>query len=326
MTKRETPVFELYKTMMHNTEDEVRALGGKNTKKVTRKQMLQDTAKYEPHFMESLNFILMAEEYYWARTSKRVLLPESSEIFERLLNAEYTMGSAEGFALPFSSFSVAMPAGFKHQDIILPPFLVTYSAYEESDFRVVHPFCDYLKVHRPDVKTEECTPGSYGLSISYREPGTSAYVRSLITDDDLPHILESKTPEECHERIGNYDHLQRLIHMSPTDRKIQFWLLKLVSAIGIYNIATAGHHIQEGFPGKRLPALIDKDPSQMIFMSYLSTADKEEIKPALKGPAVAITSESLESSWHFNQRDLTAHNDEDGEDNPFGLYFASGGQ
>ena len=326
MSKKDSPVFELHKLMMHNTEEGIRALSGKGAKKLTRQQMIRDVAHHEPHFMESLNFIIMSEELLWSRRSKRVILPETPEIFERLLNAEYTMTSAKGFNLPYSSFTLAMPAGLKHRGIELPPCLVDYGPYEQSDARVIHPFCDYIDAPRSDVHIEDCTPGAYCLSITYREAGTMAYARAMISDDDLPTILESTSPQECRERIGDYEKLKRLVEMNDTDYEIQYWLLRLVSAIGIYHVATSGQHLHEGFPGKKPPTLINKDPSQMILMSYLSTAASTEIKPAIKQPVLAKQTPSLDSAWHFNQSTGSSYDEDEADDNPFSLYFASGGQ
>jgi hypothetical protein len=164
------------------------------------------------------------------------------------------------------------------------------------------------------------------LSITYREAGTMAYTRAMISDDDLPTILESKSPEECRERIGDYGHLKRLVEMNYNDYQIQYWLLRLVSAIGIYHVATSGQHLHDGFPGKKLPVLINKDTSQMIQMSYLSTARGSEIKPAIKQPPLAKEPEILPTAWHFNQSERTSYAEGEEEDNPFNLYFASGGQ
>jgi hypothetical protein len=325
MSKKE-PTFELYKTMMFNTEEGMRAIGGKNVKHMTRRQMIQDVAHHEPHFMDGLNVLIMCEEWNWARTSKRVLFPESTKIFERLLNADYTMSSAKGFNLPYSSFTLAMPSGLVHDGVELPPCLVDYGPYEKAESRLIHPFCDYLGMPHSKVNIEDCSPGAHCLTITYREEGTLAYVRAMISDDDLPGVLESKSPEECSDRIGDYGHLNGLVAMNDRDKRIQFWLLRLISAIGVYHVATSGQHLHEGFPGKKLPTLLHRDPSQPILMSYLSTAQESEIKPALTHPK-HDKRETEPSAWHFNQNDRSGYTEDDSEadDNPFGLYFASGG-
>jgi len=323
MKKAATQAFELYKLMMHSTEEGVRALSGKEAKKLKRQDMIRDISRCEPDFLNSLNYVIMAEELAWVKKSQRVIMPENLAFFERLLNAKYTMKSAKGFTLPYMTFILAMPEGLVHNGITIPPCLVDYGPFEKAEERIIHPFADYLDMGRPAVKHQECSPGAYGLSITYREAGTLAYARAMAVDDDLPKIISSSCADEYRENIGEYGVFERLTQMNDTDYEIQYLLLKLVTSIGIYNLATGGSHLHEGFPGKKMPELIGRDPAQMIRMSYLSAAETSELKPA-EVEVVQPEHLSHEPAWYFNQDTGSAYDEADrgGHDHPFGIFFS----
>lgn len=283
--------YQFHPSMFYTTETNLRRMIGGNLKGVSRREMIQDISRSEPYFHTSLNFIVFSEDLAYERSAREVVLPEGPEIYHELLQAKYTMNSAKGFSLPFSSFVLCMPKGFEMEGVEIPACLVTYGDYRSSPEKIIYPFSDYINAPRPQVGLSESSENSNYLSITYLEPGTISYARVMAVDDDLPKILSAETPEACRDAIGDYGFFDRLTSMNEKDMIIQFYLMKLVSSIGIYLIANQQQGLKSGFPGKLPPKFLDRDPSFSIRMNTL--LNKPPIETFAEKPQAA--------RWHFSQ-------------------------
>lgn len=283
--------YEFHPSMFQTTEEYIKRSVGRAFKGTKRRELIQDISRSEPNFFTSLNFVIFAEDLFFERSDRQVIIPEGPEIYQELLKAKYSMSSAEGFSLPFSSFVLCMPTGFEVEGVTLPPCLVNYGNYESSAERLIYPFVDYLQAPRPKVNLELASPGANALSITYKEIGTHAYSRVLAVDDDLPAIFSAETPQACREAIGDYGFFDRMVKMDEKDIIIQFYLMKLVSSIGIYLLANQQQGLKQGFPGKTMPKLVNRDPGFAIRMNTLLN----------KPPMVNTPEDNTATRWHFSQ-------------------------
>lgn len=282
--------YLFHPSMFLTTQEHMRRLVGRDMRGISRRQLIQDISRSEPDFNTSLNFQIFAEDLHFERSDRNVLIPESDHIFKELIRAKYSMTSAKGFCLPFKSFVLCMPEGFEIDGVAIPPCLVNYGKYENAPQELIYPFCEYLDLPKPQVNLESASPGANALSITYKEQGTIAYARVMAVDDDLPGILSADTPDACREAIGEYGFFDRLVNMSEQDTIIQFYLLKIVSSIGIYLLANKQQGIRSGFPGKTVPRLVGRDPKFSVRMHTL-----------LNKPPVEDNFDIHQSRrWHFS--------------------------
>jgi len=298
MMSKKALTYRFHPSMFYTTQVNLRRMAGKAITKVPRRELIKDISRTEENFMSSLNFAIFCEDLHFERTNRECLIPEGPEIYRDLLGAKYSMNSAKGFTLPFESFVLCMPEGFEVEGVELPSCLVTYGNYREWAERIIYPFADYIDHPRPIVNFDEVSENANCLSLTYLEPGTIAYARILAVEDDLPAILSAETPEACREAIGDYGFFDRLVNMNEKDTIIQFYLLKLVSSIGIYLLANQQQSIRAGFPGKTVPKLLDRDPAFQIRMNTLLNKPPQSSTPEFSHP----------TRWHFSQDERPDYN------------------
>lgn len=289
-------LFDLYPRMMERIVNEMKqSMPSKERKSMTPKQMIKVLIEYSPELLHSLDFLIMAEEFFWERNGSNAIFPESSAVLDNLMRAKYQMDSSEGFALPFDSFFMALPHGYSYNGVRLESFMVTMVPYLRSQDYTIFPFCDHYGIPRPKgVRHDESPENARCISITYRDPeNKSAYLRALQTEDKLPLILKCETADEFGKVIGNYHGKVGVIGLNDNELKVQFTAMKLVAALGVYNMATKGDRLAPGFPGKQEPKIHNRDRDSKFFYSTLKNAIPTERTEVIK--------DAFYRTWHFRQ-------------------------
>src|SRR5690606_30901508 len=176
--------------------------------------------------------------------------------------------------LPFPSFVLAMPHGYTFMGTELPSLLVTIMDYHSSPETIIQPFCKWIKLSKPmNVGTEQDDPpGTRAISISYRDPKTNAgYVRMLVSERKIPALLNAESLDHFKNIMGHYGEMVGVIDLDEFDLDIQFKAIKLIAALGVYNLATEGQRLKPGFPGQSVPKMVGRNPDITLKMNTLSS-------------------------------------------------------
>jgi hypothetical protein len=290
-------LYDLYPRLVDRIVNDVsKSVPSKERKRMTRKDCIRMVLDYSPNLLHSLDFMIMAEEHFWEREGSHAIFPESDAVLDNLLRAKYKMETSEGFSLPFDSFFLAIPHGYTHKGIRLQSFMVTMLPYLRSQEYTIFPFCKHIGLPQPKgVAHNPASENARCIALTYRDPENNiAYARALQTEDKLPLILQCETPEDFKSVIGSYQGKYGVIDLNENDLQIQFISMKLVAALGVYNMATEGSRLASGFPGKLEPRINNRSKDQRLAFSTLKNASKTEAsEPDAR--------EAFYRTWHFRQ-------------------------
>jgi len=272
--------------------------GGLVSKKATTKECLQRFMEDQPELVGSLEYFILAEELFWRRQGREIIFPHSAEVLESLQKAKFNLGQdgLPGIEMPFKSFMIAFPKGYEPEPgVTLRPILVTWEGFADMIDTVFQPFTRWLDAGF-EAEAGGIGPhkeGERALSIiTCLEPTSLQYMRTLLVESDLPKVLSAQTPEEFRELASDYraGGMEKFMDLEPQDLKAQFYAFRIACAMAVFNQATDGAFLKEGFPDQRAPRILEGD------------ALKQTHHFTLQGtPAVHASPEEHYRSWHFRQ-------------------------
>lgn len=234
-------------------------------------------------------WMVLAEEFLWQQQESITLFPDET-LLRNLATAHYTMDAQAGYTLPFESFILAVPDCFTIGGVNIPSVLVTWMTqhdrYEHAQAALSRHVGRTPKPYRGD------STGRWSLSITYRT-ADHTYARTLLAADDLPALLASRSIKAFKRQLGS---IEGTSDLTGTDAAIQYHTLKLVGAIGIYNLATEGSKLADGYPGGTPPKIDGKTPDQRVrpFTLVNCIPRRPETEPR-------DVQDAYHRSWHFRQ-------------------------
>lgn len=289
--------YEIYSSML---DQQVKAARGFFSRFLPKNASDRDfTAimfQQTPQLAQSLNLHIFAAEHFWIRTGANAIFPESAEVLDNLLRARFQMDAAEGFTLPFESFMLSVPQGYAVDGVKIPSFIVSCFPYQKMAETVIGPFLQYAGFKKPvAVSLDETSEDDVAIALCYKDPTSkTAYARTLVSVSQIPSILANTSNSELSDELGEYSEYLDVVGLSEYDLKIQRIMLRLVAAIGIYNMATEGKRLLPGLPGTQEPKIIGKAPSGGFKFSTLTNS----FPPLREGSAPA---DAYYRTWFFRQ-------------------------
>lgn len=290
--------YEIYSTMLDNQIKHAKLLFKSDLPKhPSDSDVLQIMFKRSPNAMQGLNLHIFSDEFLWLRNGAHAIFPENADVLDNLYRAKFQMDSVEGFSLPFDSFMVSIPQGYKIDRLRIPSFIVSIFPYRKMEDLVIGPFARHAKFSKPvRVGLENGPEDEMAISLCYKDPTSStAYARTLMSAEQIPAILEAETGSDLETNLKPYQNYRGVEGLSDYDLSIQRIMLRLVAAMGVYHMATEGKRLLPGLPGAQEPKLIGKAPLRGLSNSTLSNA----FPPLKKGSHTPA--ESFYRTWFFRQ-------------------------
>lgn len=267
--------YEIYSTMLDNQVKHGKQIfKSVLPKNPSESDVLQAIFRYQPNVLEGLNLHIFSDEYLWLRNGANAIFPESADVLENLYRARFQIDSAEGFSLPFDSFMVSIPQGLKIEGLRIPSFIVSTFPYRKMEELVIGPFARHAKFSKPvHVGLEDGPEDEIAISLCYKDPTSStAYSRTLMSAYQIPSILQAETGTDLEADLKPYENYRNVVGLSDYDLNVQRIMLRLVAALGVYNMATEGKRLVPGLPGSQEPKLIGKAPMRGFTNTTLSNA------------------------------------------------------
>lgn len=299
MSQTKKSSYALYPLLTEKIVSGVRQnLPGKERKSLTDAQVLSDFIRRQPDIQNDHAFYIMAEELFLKAHGSQVIFPESPLVLDNLLKARYVLESSVGFDLPFEAFILAPPRGYAYHGIQIPSLMVNWIVGDGFKDEVLRPFLRYLKVPDEKVSFSEL-PRDGILSLVYRDKSGECS-RTVIYGQDIPVLLNAKTPEQYRMAMISQGLIQSEEDLSEADRDIQFYSLKLVAALGVYHVATRGKKLRTGFPTPQAPRLEGRRPDQQVApVTLINSTPPQANEAEIDG--VEIGRAAHYRSWHFRQ-------------------------
>jgi hypothetical protein len=288
-------LYELYPRVTDFMVNQLKKLMPKSETRRTDADVVREVIRQIPMMMNSLDFLIMTEELYWIKNGGEVIFPESDVVLNNCFKSKFSISTSHGFELPFDSFMLAMPNGYTFMGTKLPALFVNFYDYHNSIDDIIYPFCDWAKIRRPDNVAKEDVPiGSRAISISYRDPETNmGYVRLLVGEEKIPDLLGAENIETFSKIMGRFNNIIGVIEPSTDDLEIQFKAIKLVAALGVYNLATHGDRLKKGFPGQSMPRMNFKNPDLRMSLNTLSSKLPSQLEKS--------SPDAHYRTWHIRQ-------------------------
>lgn len=231
-----------------------------------------------------------SEEYFWLRSGKHIIFPDSKETLEKLQRGKFRVELAKGIRVPHESFVLAMPSDFTLAGFDCPSLLVTAIPAINRFDRLFVPFLKATgtpveKFGKPEHDHD------FFLAINYSlKKDMGAVSRICLPWEKLPDVLRCKNGQEYHNVIGSFDKIKDIplaFDIPDSEQELQFQIVNLLARMFVY-IQASDESLVEGFPSDKS----FKDVPQIL--STMSTG-----KPAAQ-------TFSLSSQEHKN-RPVTAH-------------------
>ncbi|MHD0644684.1 hypothetical protein ACYPKM_03460 [Pseudomonas aeruginosa] len=264
-------------------------------KGATRKELALMLMEQDNFTGSSLNISIRAEEHYWQRMGSRVIFPESTGIIDNLINAKFQFDQITSIPLPCKSFIVAMPNGYKHNGVTIPSFMV--SSYEclKVKEEIYQPYYKSLdKDFDLIIKAPDYKPGAIGVAITFRDMRhDQAYTRVFEQESVFPIALQCENLADFKKALGDAPDSMTNIDMDEVDFTIQYFAMRFVMAMGVYNRATDNDYLVDGFPGGSEPRMNFRNKDLPIKPMALSN------KVAATGKDKGAKPSDHLRSWHF---------------------------
>ncbi len=257
------PQYEIYTSMMDAEIKQVRQLLGTSLDKdASRGAVLEELFRRAPQFSKTLSIHIYAEEYFWLRTGANIVFPASTALLDALHTTPFDKRSADAFRLPFQSFMISIPSGYKIDGLRIPSFLVTCIPYHQTQELITSPFARLANQQKGIfIRLEDSPPDDVSISIAYRDPiGPAAYARTHISTRHIPELLGVEMDVESREQIKRYPNYQDVSDLSEHDMQIQKAMLRLVIGLGAHTLSEKVA-FSAGFPGDREPKMIGRLPA-----------------------------------------------------------------
>lgn len=294
MTQAKKASYELYPMLTQKIVASERDYAGREAKGMNERQVLQRFAKRNPGLSNDHAFYIMAEELHLKDNGSQVIFPESPVVLDNLLKARFTMESHEGFDLPFNSFLLAMPMGYKYAGFQMPGLLVTWIPGKDFASGVLSPFLRLLAIEEGRTSFSDL-PDMGLLSIVFLDRDSKgARSRSIVYGEDLPALLKAKNPEGFRDSMVRLGILRDPDSMDHKEASLQFYAMRLVASLGVYHLATGGKRLKPGYPMASAPKMDGKRPEQPVAPLTLSSCI----------PLDDLGSSERQShfrTWHFRQ-------------------------
>jgi hypothetical protein len=252
----EMSVYKFYSPLTSKTIKDLKKVLDRRSRALSVEQQIAFLIDFDPNMLQTLDFQIFCEERHWRKKGRHCIFPRDAEVIDRLLSAEFEAGQLEALEMPFESFVIAMPNGYKIDGCQIPSCLITWGDFTRSGENVMTPFCDAAGLPRMEHSYPTATDGQKYVSIVYQDSESSKwskmlYSRTTLTTNQFKPLLDTRDLDEFSRIAGNYEKstFNSILANEPHDQIIQYNMLKLVLALAIYNQATDGENLKDGIPG-----------------------------------------------------------------------------
>lgn len=229
--------YNKYRSMTHSMPQLARGLGHmiKKTDYDAAVQLqlshLQSAGLLFGNLMQ--DYILAEEDFWLNRNGCPIIFPHSLDVVESLLESTYAITNPDDFSLPFQSFMLAMPQGFKVNDVEIPTCLVTWIDGEKHLSTTLDGFLARHGYPPSNIQMMDENKGKKTLAI-VAQTRDKQYSRVMCYHDLIPTLLSANSLTEFRELVGNMSDETIAADLDEYDSQQHFVLLKLIASLGIY--------------------------------------------------------------------------------------------
>ena len=207
-------------------------------------------------FLNTLDFAICCEEYYWRLGPRRIIFPKDASVLNMLLQAKFSLSKADGFQLPYDQFILAIPKEYKFAGLTITGVLVSMARNSDEMNEKIDPFIKVCTKGSQSAKTPPGRKGMLTFNFQFSHDPKTTYSRMSVHLEDLPLILSSNRYQELSEALPMFSSKGYAFTESCNDKELQaqYELLKLIASMSVYVMYARSNDrhdiLQDGLPGK----------------------------------------------------------------------------
>lgn len=258
--------YSLYPFLMDDIVRTSKKMDRKNGLKNTKKDrghapVVRDLFQKMPNMAQSMETVVMADEFYWLEHSDRhVIFPQNEDVIKKLLGAKIDLRNTAPIQMPHDTFVLGMPKGFKYKGFELPSVLINWCSPSTRDYIIQQFSKKYIGVQLEREKDKTQFENDFALMVNYRMPdedlnqkmpeasGQLACMRSCAPQTLIPDMLRCEDGEDYKRVLGDFYCYDNAIPLNDYDHNVQYYIMKLVLMIAIYANSFPGA-LSSGYPG-----------------------------------------------------------------------------
>jgi hypothetical protein len=209
-----------------------------------------------------------------------VFVPDAAFV-NMLMSARFTVdGLTANFALPHTSFVLAMPKGMTVNGITLPSALVHLNREKSRSERLerIRSLAGIPDLHHG---RDESLQDVVNLQFIDEGIDKGAMVQYTMSMAQVGAVLKARDAHEYDEIVGRLppEHLnERAVDLSDRDNEIAFALTRITAGLGAY-LSASGATLTEGLPNQGKVSLHGKEPEIRYRFSRLDSGDLPDLTP-----------------------------------------------
>lgn len=211
---------------------------------------------------DELATLISAEEYGLLKDGHKIVFPESVELIDSLLSADFDLAKGANIQMPFDFFSLAVPKGYHFKGTSIQPLMIHFISHNERKSLYVD---EFSRLTNNPIYDDGTDTNEKLLSVTFKCKD-DASVRTTIRLSELPMILKARNADDFISMVMETSTMRRP-PLDPTDkeREQQFLSVKLAVALGVYNSAVGG--LEFGYPSSKID--IPKHNTRINYKAFM---------------------------------------------------------
>jgi hypothetical protein len=270
------------------------------TKKDTTESALQRAMtfinKKEPRMLDTLEFLIHAEEYYWLKNGKHAYFFDSSATARALIDSSFVINDLGAACENGETFMLCLPDDLTlgNQKVTSGALVVIGKHIDRADF-VINSYAKWIDKGKLQCNMDMGEdPEHLGLYICYQEHyGSCEYMRMAMPISNVNKCLSFDSADEYNAYMKKTNAFNYFagIHLDAPEMSFQFDLVRLVGALLLYKKAMP-ERLKQGLPFSF---------KEQHFDSRYIKSHKPVV---LHSPAASAQGANMSvhyRSWHFRQ-------------------------
>lgn len=245
---------------------------------------------YTPGILETMEYVIHAEEWHWLNTERVVYYPGSMDLMRSLTAAKFSASDSAAFYDGFESFLLSFPAGVSFSGKPAQSCMITICQHNLRAMSFLNKFTKSMCGVTVPVEHNMHGDG-YSISVNYCDHDLDgAYTRLVLDSNLLPQYLACTSVEDHIKLVNKHNDFNYVggITLSDTDHHYQYELIRFILRFLMYKKALP-ERIIDGLPG------CNRQELESVYTTHRRHRVIQPPKINKESPAAHYR------SWHFRQ-------------------------
>lgn len=236
------PIYGHYHFQAEALLRQLRTVLGITKKQIGHKQSFYTLLKHlmeKPGFKDSMEMIVLAEEYSWLHCSKKpVIFPESTGLFTKMRKAKIESKGLQ-FTPLWPQYLVSFPRDIVFHDQSIEGCLITHMRFGERRKMINKMLTDAqlspLEIFGDSLEDELILTVTYLTSLTHNGALHKGYSRAVLPQMKINDILSAKNHADFREHLGHIGgNKNQALELTENDSAVQYELISHLARFLVY--------------------------------------------------------------------------------------------